>query len=184
MKSGGWRKWVGGWLAGWLMGAVQGALSDASRTNVFLILEGEPAVEAGLAETSPGAAAAAVARRAVELAEIQEQGLARARSLGVELRQRHHLLLNALFVSAPVSALPALRALPGVRSVQPEYHRSRSTSTSVPFVGGPAAWAATPGFTGAGMRIGIIDSGIDYLHAQFCGRGRVADYTANDSRTV
>lgn len=167
----------------WLALAGLAALPDPSRTNVFLILEGLPAVEAGFRDGA-GVDSAAVAARAAELAVVQEELAARLRPLGVEVRQRHQLLLNALFVSAPVSALPAVRGLRGIRTIRPEYHRTRSTSTSVPFVGGAAAWATAPGFTGAGVRIGIIDSGIDYLHAQFGGRGRVADYTGNDARTL
>ncbi len=60
-------------------------------------------------------------------------------------------------------------------------------STSVPFIGAPPAWGNTLGIgtnlTGAGVSIGIIDSGIDYQHTNFGGTGLLADYQAND-RTV
>ncbi|HHH30083.1 MAG TPA: hypothetical protein ENK57_17300, partial [Polyangiaceae bacterium] len=39
-------------------------------------------------------------------------------------------------------------------------------------------------FTGLGIRMGIIDSGIDYLHADFGGSGDPADYDNNDSNVI
>ncbi|MHC1766241.1 MAG: hypothetical protein AB9869_18400 [Verrucomicrobiia bacterium] len=45
----------------------------------------------------------------------------------------------------------------------------RQLSTSVPFIGAPAVWSSALGADGRGVRIGIIDSGIDYTHANFGG---------------
>ena len=80
-----------------------------------------------------------------------------------------------------------LRRLPGVRAVHILETEYPTNSTSVPFIGAPNLWGNTLGLpsslTGTGIRIGIIDTGIDYLHANFGGLGLAADYTAND-RTV
>ena len=50
---------------------------------------------------------------------------------------------------------------------------------AVPYVGAPTAWQ-TSGATGAGQTIAVIDSGIDYTHANFGGPGTPEAYDAND----
>ncbi|GAB7180849.1 S8 family serine peptidase [Kitasatospora sp. Ki12] len=87
---------------------------------------------------------------------------------------RTRTLLTGLAVSAPAGRLPALRALPGVRAVHPIVVKRRDNAYSVPLTGAPQVWAGDPapaGNTGQGVRIGIIDSGIDYTHADFGGPG-------------
>ncbi|MFI6449145.1 S8 family serine peptidase [Kitasatospora sp. NPDC050543] len=95
---------------------------------------------------------------------------------------RTQTLLTGLAVTAPVEALPALRALPGVTAVHPIIRKERSNSYSVPLTGAPAVWSGigAGAGTGQGTRIGIIDSGIDYTHADFGGPGTEQAFTAVD----
>jgi subtilisin family serine protease len=51
----------------------------------------------------------------------------------------------------------------------------RDHATSVPLIGAPTAWQSY-GKTGAGIRIGVIDTGIDYVHTNFGGSGTAAAY--------
>ena len=46
----------------------------------------------------------------------------------------------------------------------------------VPLIGAPAVWDGVNGFHGEGIKIAIIDTGIDYTHADFGGPGTVAAY--------
>ena len=61
-----------------------------------------------------------------------------------------------------------------MRPIEPEVLHNR---TSVPFIGAPALWQSTTpvpaGLKGQDMRIGIIDTGIDYVHD---GSGVLGDY--------
>ena len=93
--------------------------------------------------------------------------------------------LNGLAYTVKRSDIARLRALPGVKAVHLIQQEYPTLSTSVPFLGTAAAWSgASPlGVTGQGVRIGIIDTGVDYQHATFGGTGLLADYQAND-RTV
>ncbi|HEX7174663.1 MAG TPA: S8 family serine peptidase [Pyrinomonadaceae bacterium] len=94
-------------------------------------------------------------------------------------------VLNGIAVSVPPGQLDALRQLPGVKAVHLLVLEYPTNSTSVPFVGAPELWnnsAGAPGgpVMGAGIKVGIIDTGIDYQHSNFGGRGLLADYTANN----
>jgi|HubBroStandDraft_3_1064219.scaffolds.fasta_scaffold02282_1 uncharacterized repeat protein (TIGR01451 family) len=96
--------------------------------------------------------------------------------------------LNAISYYIDPAALDSLRQLPGVTAVHRVEAEYPSNFTSVPFVGAPQLWGNTLGLpstiTGAGVRIGIIDTGIDYQHPMFGGTGLLADYQANDRVTI
>jgi len=93
--------------------------------------------------------------------------------------------LNGLAYTVNPADIARLRALPGVKAVHIIEQEYPTLSTSVPFIGTVAAWSgASPlGVTGQGVRIGIIDTGVDYQHATFGGTGLLADYQANN-RTI
>lgn len=98
-----------------------------------------------------------------------------------------YTLSNSLLVTADATSLGQLRALPGVVAVERVQPLERHTRTSVPFIGAPAVWlpqGAESGITGRGVRIAIVDSGIDYLHAHFGGSGDAAEYAANDPSII
>ena len=92
---------------------------------------------------------------------------------------RTQRVLNAIAIEVEESAIPALEALPGVTAVHPLVLHTLSNSTSVPWIGAPAAWSGF-GATGKGVRIGIIDSGIDYLHRDLGGSGSYAGQAFDD----
>ncbi len=93
-------------------------------------------------------------------------------------------LVNALRVLVPESQINALGTIPGVIRVERAPHYHSLASQSIPWVGAPQIWGAPSGLTGEGVRIGIVDSGIDYTHADFGGSGRVSDYDDNDSTII
>ena len=78
-------------------------------------------------------------------------------------------LLNAVFVVAPEDSIADLKSIPGVQSVVPIriYHRRLNRATAL--VNAPAAWSALGGVNnaGAGIKIGILDTGIDQQHPAF-----------------
>ncbi len=96
--------------------------------------------------------------------------------------------MNAISYYVLPGAVPALRQLPGVKAVHMVAAMVPTNFTSVPFIGAPQLWGNTLGLpsdiTGTGVRIGIIDTGIDYQHPMFGGTGLLADYQANDRVTI
>ncbi|MEO8662150.1 MAG: S8 family serine peptidase [Bryobacteraceae bacterium] len=75
-------------------------------------------------------------------------------------------LVNVVFVRGPKGIEAELAALPGVVRVQILKPYKRLLNTAINLVNGPAAWDLSGGQqnAGLGMRIGIIDTGIDPGH--------------------
>ena len=53
---------------------------------------------------------------------------------------------------------------------------------TVPYIGGTVVHAA--GYTGVGVRVAVLDSGIDYYHANLGGSGDPAEYAADDPNII
>lgn len=82
-----------------------------------------------------------------------------------------HTLLNAVFVRVPVDRAADLRGLPGVKRVAWMPRLKRHLNTAVDLVNVTSAWNAFGGLAnaGAGIKIGILDSGIDDAHPALQG---------------
>jgi minor extracellular serine protease Vpr len=93
------------------------------------------------------------------------------------LAQYQHAL-NGIKVEVDSAEVAALAKLPGVVSILPVGLYERVNATAVPFIGAPKVWQGIPGFRGEGIKIAVIDTGIDYTHANFGGPGTVAAYNA------
>ncbi len=162
------------------------SLRGDETVTVLVGLGGDPIAE--LSAGAGGAARASVRRAAVRRAEIAAQHAAlapRFAELGAEVMDRHDTLINAVVVRVAASRLAELRGLPGVVSARPQRAHRRHLETSTPYLGAPAAWRSLPaGLTGAGMKIGIIDTGIDYTHAMFGGPGTGTAYANNDPTRI
>jgi minor extracellular serine protease Vpr len=83
---------------------------------------------------------------------------------------------NGVHVHLAAASVAAVAALPGVVGIHLVPTYKPSLTESVPYVGVPQAWSAT-GQTGAGEKIAVIDTGVDFYHADFGGSGNPADYT-------
>ena len=79
------------------------------------------------------------------------------------------VLMNAVFVQAPKDRVDELKALPGVKAVLPIRMFRRNLDKAVQLQNIPAAWALLGGTgnAGAGIKIGILDTGIDITHPAF-----------------
>ena len=89
-----------------------------------------------------------------------------------------HNLYDGIAVRTDASRLAALSSLPGVVGVHELVPKHLLNAVTVPLIGAPQVWQGANGKTGAGVRIGIIDTGIDYTHADFGGPGTTTAYDA------
>jgi uncharacterized protein (TIGR03437 family) len=78
-------------------------------------------------------------------------------------------VLNAIFVAATREEAVQIRNLPGVKLVAPARRLRRQLDQAAPLINAPAAWSALGGVgnAGAGIKIGILDTGIDQNQAAF-----------------
>jgi minor extracellular serine protease Vpr len=86
--------------------------------------------------------------------------------------------LNGMKIEIARSEIAGLSSLPGVVQVVSVPKYKMKNVVSVPFIGAPEVWQETPGFRGEHVKIGIIDTGVDYTHANFGGPGTVAAFVA------
>src|SRR5438132_3973527 len=134
-----------------------------------------PAYDAGLSRSLSAARTAAHD----ELASVQaaESRVIAALPSGSHVLYRTHAVLAGVAVYTNVANLPALRGINGVSAVYPIAPKTPSLSYSLPLVRAPQAWS-TYNDLGAGSTIAIIDTGIDYTHADLGGPGTAAAYQA------
>ncbi len=110
------------------------------------------------------------------LNDKQNALLAQIRQLGGVETGRLTKALNAVVVSIDAAKLNDLAGLSGVVSVRPVVHHQLDLSETVPYIGAAAVQAA--GVDGTGVRVAVIDSGIDYTHRNLGGSGTLAAYEA------
>jgi minor extracellular serine protease Vpr len=95
-------------------------------------------------------------------------------AVGGRILGHYHHAINGVKVEIAPSQLSRLASIPGVVAVLPVRKHELDNAVSVPFIGAPQVWSLVPGFRGEGIKIGIIDTGVDYTHANFGGPGTVA----------
>jgi subtilisin family serine protease len=93
---------------------------------------------------------------------------------GTKVRWRYHLVANGIAVVVPRSQLSRLGQLPGVDHVWPNvrYHALRDTGGPEQ-IGADALWGPSLQTAGNGMKIGIIDDGLQATHPYFNPAGYV-----------
>lgn len=84
---------------------------------------------------------------------------------------------NGMRVQIKASQLDDLAKLPEVVGVHAVPLRRLDNTVSVPYLGVPQVWQST-GYTGKNVKVAIIDTGIDYTHANFGGPGTPEAYQA------
>src|SRR3954469_1917642 len=95
---------------------------------------------------------------------------------------------SGIAIRTDAQRLAAISRLPGVTAVHPLPTYHVTNASTVPLVGAPQVWGGSGNNIGTDVKIGIIDTGIDYTHATFGGTGNPraydADHAVADSATL
>jgi subtilisin family serine protease len=127
--------------------------------------------------TAVGGLPATLARAQAAVARAQAPVLAAAARLGVPVVARYDTALNGLLVHATDAQLAELARAPGVVRVEPAPLVWPALYRAVPYIGAQALTQAS-GDDGTGAVVAVIDTGLDYTHADFGGPGEPAAYSA------
>jgi uncharacterized protein (TIGR03437 family) len=137
----------------------------------YAVILSDPAPVTARAKGGKAAVAAARAR----LQPLQQAMKTRIEALqsrsagGIHVTGAAHTLLNAIFVEASPADAEQLKSLPGVTHVAPLKRFHRTLDRAEQLINVPAAWSLLGGVTnaGAGIKIGVIDTGIEATHPAF-----------------
>ena len=111
------------------------------------------------------------ARAAVDADQARFVTALRASIPTAQVRWRYRLVLNGAAVVVPTAALPLLRALPGVKEVDASTAYASAATEIAAGSSTRAAWQAGLPNQGEGIKIAIIDDGIDQRHPYFSATG-------------
>jgi subtilisin family serine protease len=142
-------------------------------------LSGPVQVVVRLSAEIAGLAADQRAQAATVTAE-QDAVLARIRQIdpNATLLGRTKLVLNALMVEIDAAHLDTLANDLRVRAINPVVDFELDLTETVPYIGATPDVQAAANNGGVGVTVAVLDSGIDYTHANLGGPGTAAAYEA------
>ncbi len=158
---------VGGTLASHAQSPQVLPLSDREGTGLWFVeLSSPPTVDGTAPDT-------------LDREEAAFHASARAAGISYGERRHFHDLFNGLSVRATGADVNRLRALPGVKAVYPVVKISLAQEESTPPTGADLITALKQtgadiaqselGLTGRGVRVAVIDTGVDYDHPDLGG---------------
>ena len=165
------------------------AIEPPPALPVLVQLEGQALVPFYLEQKQAGLNGAtlgqAVQRQAKRIAGEQDAMAEWLQADGVRVTRRYSRLVNALRVRITREKRAVLAKRVGVKRVERPRVYEPLTKTSVPAIGAKTVWGTrTTGFDGEGIRVAVIDTGVDYTHAMFGGPGTKEAYQSNNADEV
>jgi subtilisin family serine protease len=115
--------------------------------------------------------------------DSQSAAISELKASGGDVVFRYSRLLNGFSAAMTSRTAGALARRSDVSSVQPVNIVVRQNESSVPFIGATKVWNQL-GVRGQGIRVAVVDTGIDYTHADFGGPGTVRAYQKNNPNVI
>src|SRR5438477_1817679 len=108
---------------------------------------------------------------ALEAGQARVERLIAAAVPSARVRWRYRYVLDGLAVIAPRNEVDRLAVLPGVARVYPSAEYQSLVEENVSLINVPQLWGPTRATAGQGVKIGIIDDGVDQAHPFFSPAG-------------
>jgi len=161
------------------------ALADDRQVTVILGLRGDSVGERAAQARQQGRELSKAERNALraELEAAQNALKDGIQGAGGRVLFDYQDAYNGMAVRTALKNLPALAGLPGVERVFPSRTFERDNTPSVQYVEGNDAWADL-GLTGDGVKVAVLDTGVDYFHANFGGSGDPDDFEDDNGEIV
>ncbi len=179
--------------------------NDDEIVRVIIELEGKGLLEQGYTQNQIAAYGLRVSSDAAKLEKMQSSVAAQVETVvgetgllsgseSVEVKYNFTIAMNGLSMDVPYGAIDEIKNIEGVKSVcvATEYSvpESVSTDTVSPTMyatsetfGSAKTWSAL-GYTGAGMVIAVVDTGLDTDHPSFVDAPEGATMTVEDVERV
>ena len=155
---------------------VPASADGEAKVTVMVELASDPVAVVDAAATRPLTKAERDSLKAQRKAE-QDTLKPALTKLGAQVRSQVQSAYNGIKVSVARKDVAALAGLPGVKAVHRVQTYEPTNVTSVPYLGVDQVWKDN-GYTGDGIKVAIIDTGIDYTHATFGGPGTPEAFAA------
>ncbi len=110
-----------------------------------------------------------------DLSAKQSAVMAQIAAVGGTEIARVNKALNAVIAEVDATQVSKIESIAGVYSVRTAVDYEFDLSQTVPYIGAAAVQAL--GYDGTGIRVAVLDSGIDYTHKNLGGPGTTAFYT-------
>jgi len=155
----------------WVLVLILPLLAAGADLNRYIIeLSGDPIATRLSQETKRTGARPAMTSEVVrahrqQIRKDQDQLRVSLKDLGVEVLESTEMISNSLIVRMPDDAVAKVEALPGVKRVRQAHPVKPELDHAVPLHKVPQAWNIIGvDKAGLGVKIGMIDSGIDITH--------------------
>ncbi|HUQ31014.1 MAG TPA: S8 family serine peptidase [Pyrinomonadaceae bacterium] len=173
--------------------------ADSGTTSLIVELSGDPAAVYKAKVQKAGGSVSDDQLQAYrdQLRATQDQFLTDLKSRGVSFQvdgvdvkgfdgvsmgrvdYRNTLVLNAITLSVPKSAVAVIKTMPQVKRVEPNRMQKLLLEKSVDYINAPAVYGQSQeltadsdnreGFEGQGINVAVLDTGIDWKHEMFGG---------------
>jgi subtilisin family serine protease len=155
-----------------VLGLLRGAQHANQKVNVAVELDGQPvAAYVGAALDSGTTFSEAQKANVRKLLGQRQAGIAaQLRGLGASIEATFTDVFNGFRISVPAGRVRQIARVTGVAHLYTVPTHYIDNTNTVGYLGADTTWGQT-GLTGAGVKIAILDTGINYDHLDFAGAG-------------